>query len=321
MLAGSFLTALQGDTAHVLIGRFHQRNPWPRGVATLSLSTLLCAGCESQIDDSAFVEVFHKDLSESSGLAHSPAREAVWFTHNDSGGDPELFSFTLDGTVLDVHALEGAGARDWEDIAAGPCPGSDAPCLYIADIGDNGRVRSSVQVYAAPVPEAGDATSVLAVWDLSYPGGAQNAETLLLDPVTSRLYIVTKTRKGPTEVYRLPQAPGPGELTRVASIAFDESDSAGELTTAGDWHPGGDRVVVRSYDMAYEWQVDPEDREAHWHRLPRRVELPEEQQGEAIAYTGTGQWLTSSEGRPMPLTLSDAVTGHPLPGPVSAAKP
>lgn len=265
----------------------------------------LLTGCDAPGAQPPYAEVAHEDLSESSGLATSPARPGVWFTHNDSGGEAELFAFTVDGEITDVHPVYGAKARDWEDMAAGPCPGARAPCLYIGDIGDNVRKRKNIRVYATLVPEAGAAARVIAEWKLDYPGKKRNAETLLVDPVSGSVYIVTKDDDGEAEVYRLPEQAGKGDLIHIADLSLPGSDKSERRTTAGDWHPDGDRVVVRTYTTAWEWQVDPADREAHWKRPPRRIPLPREMQGEAIAYAPDGRLATTSEGSPMPLRFTD----------------
>lgn len=265
----------------------------------------LLVGCDAPGARPPQVKVEHEDLSESSGVATSPARPGIWFTHNDSGGDAELFAFTLDGRLTDVHPVPGAESRDWEDMAAGPCPGTQGFCLYIGDIGDNKRQRKDVVVYATRVPEAGAAARIVAVWTLDYPKGKRNAETLLVDPLTSAVYIVTKDDDGEAEVYRLPEESGEGDLIHVADLSLPGSGKSERRTTAGDWHPRGDRVVVRTYTTAWEWQVDADDREAHWGRAPRRIPLPRETQGEAIAYAPDGRLVTTSEGHPMPLRLTD----------------
>jgi hypothetical protein len=268
--------------------------------ATQLLSLLLLIACEAPADRTLEIEVSHKDLSESSGLASSPARRGVWFTHNDSGGDPELFSFTLDGDTVERHKVKGAQAVDWEDMAAGPCPAeAGGDCLYIGDIGDNRRRRDTVQVYAVSVPGAGNPSEVVASWNLVYPDGEQNAETLLVDPRSGAVYIITKVDSGNPGVYRLPEKPGRGTLQPVAQLSFNGDSPSGRRTTGGDWHPDGSRIVVRTYSAAWEWRVDYADPEAHWQRAPRRIALPPEKQGEAIAYDPRGGLLTTSEGKPM----------------------
>lgn len=282
----------------------HPRVPLPSRCLSPLLLCLL-AGCDAPRARPPYVEVTHKDLSESSGVATSPARPGIWFTHNDSGGDAELFAFTLEGELIGVHPVPGAKSRDWEDMAAGPCPGLEAPCLYIGDIGDNVRKRKHVRVYATRVPEAGAPARIVAEWRLDYPNKKHNAETLLVDPRSGAVYIVTKDDDGEAQVYRLPRETGKGDLIHVADLSLPGSSKSERRTSAGDWHPSGDRVIVRTYTTAWEWQVDPDDREAHWRQQPRRVPLPQEVQGEAIAYAPDGQLVTTSEGQPMPLRLTD----------------
>jgi len=263
------------------------------------------AGCAAGDSEPLFT-VNHAPLHESSGLATSAARPGVWFTHNDSGGEPRLFAFSETGEAVEEFHVHGANAEDWEDMAAGPCPGqagaaAAAQCLYIGDIGDNRRKRDSVSVYAVPLPSPGDRVEVSAHWELRYPGKRKNAETLLVDPRSGRLYIVSKEDDRTSSVYRVPLSPGRGELERVARVRLESDDRSDQLITGGDWHPAGDRVVLRTYVAAYEWQVDAEDREAHWSEPPRRIELPGQRQGEAIAYEGERNLISTSEGRPMPV--------------------
>ncbi len=276
-----------------------------RALLVSPLLLWLAAACDAPGAQPPHAEVDHEDLTESSGIATSPTRPGTWFTHNDSGGRAELFAFTLDGEVTDIHPVPDAKARDWEDMAAGPCPGTRAPCLYIGDIGDNTRKRKNIHVYATVVPQAGAPARVVAEWELDYPGKKRNAETLLVDPITGAVYIVTKDDDGEAEVYRLPGQTGKGDLIHVADLSLPGSGKAERRTTAGDWHPDGDRVVLRTYTTAWEWRVDPADREAHWKRPPRRIPLPLETQGEAIAYAPDGRLVTTSEGRPMPLRFTD----------------
>src|SRR4030095_7791087 len=62
------------------------------------------------------------ELKESSGLAISRTQPGVLWSHNDSGDGPNLSAIDGSGKLLGVFRGTGAMARDWEDIAAGPCP-------------------------------------------------------------------------------------------------------------------------------------------------------------------------------------------------------
>src|SRR5215207_1575918 len=64
-------------------------------------------------------------LVEISGVAASRAHPGVLWTHNDSGGAPEVYAVAQDGADLGTYAVDGARATDWEDIAVGPGPDPD----------------------------------------------------------------------------------------------------------------------------------------------------------------------------------------------------
>jgi hypothetical protein len=74
-------------------------------------------------------------------------------------------------------------------------------------------------------------------------------------------------------------------------------------TTSGAWSADGRRVIVRTYVIAWEWDVDPAQPEAFWSETPRRAWLAPEERGEAITYLPDGALLTTSEGDPMPVNL------------------
>ena len=249
------------------------------------------------------VTVHAPRLTESSGLAASIRHPGTWWTHNDSGNPAELFRFDLEGRLLGRHPVPGLDNRDWEDLASGACPDSDEPCLYIAEIGDNKHRYEWIAVYAVREPSGDEPAGIVATWRARYPAGARNAETLLRDPATGRLYIVTKDETGRSEVYRLPAQPceAPGLLEPVATVQLEGEGESMLKATGGDWSADGARVIVRTYQVAWEWDVHSDDREAHWAEPPRRAWLAIEEQGEAVAYTPDGGLLTTSEGLPMPV--------------------
>jgi hypothetical protein len=270
-------------------------------ITVLLFTTALADTCDVYGEAAALAEVDEKTLTESSGIVRSRSREGVWFTHNDAGGSAELFSFQLDGTFLEVHTVEGAGFRDWEDIAAGPCPQDDSrPCLYIGDIGDNSRNRDDVTVYVVEEPGLGASAEVVATWTATYPSDPENSEALMVHPCTGRIYLVTKTSDSTSFVYRFPEAKK-GELELVAEIGFGEWEKNDPLTTGADWEEGGDRLVVRTYGRAWEWTTDPLDPDAHWADVPTEIALVDSGIAEGVGYDEDGSIITSIEGVPMVL--------------------
>ena len=146
------------------------------------------------------------NTGELSGLVASRRQPGVLWGIEDSGNTPSLVGLRADGTFLGRYAVTGAENVDWEDVAAA---GSD---IYAADIGDNLSARAEIAVYRVPEPDAstgGGPTVPATRLTLAYPDGAHDAESLLVDPRTRELIVVTKDFAGPGRVYVAPPERGP----------------------------------------------------------------------------------------------------------------
>lgn len=253
-------------------------------------------------------------VTESSGLVASRRNPGVLWTHNDSGAKPVVHCVRPDAASCGRWAVPGAGAVDWEDIAAGPGPERGTSYLYIGDIGDNGRTRPSVVVYRVPepaVPDSGDGGAVEAdhttaaptALRFSYPDGPHDAEALLVHPTTGDLYIVTKDAV--PRVYRA-TAPVAGDVTiRLALVtSLRPSFLPFDRISGGDISPDGLRVVLCTYADGEE-RTSPADGgpfDRIWEQPVTSVDLGVRDQGEAVAYRLDGQAiLATSEGAASPL--------------------
>ncbi len=186
------------------------------------------------------------EILESSGLAVSPFQAGVRFTHNDSGDTARVFAFAEDGTDLGQFSLVGVPSIDWEDMALGPCQQGPA-CLFVGDIGDNGRLREVLGVYRLLEPQVGGPTEINSVTklELTYPDGARDAEALLVDPQTGDLFMFEKTQDLAARVVVLRDA------GRIATGAYGLEamgtiDFPGTMT-GGDFDPTGYEVILRGY--------------------------------------------------------------------------
>lgn len=251
-------------------------------------------------------------LTESSGVSASARSDEVLFTHNDSGDGARLFAVdTRTGDTVGTVEVEGARADDWEDMARG-LTADGRPALFLADIGDNFKRRPAVVVYEIEEPAAvvGTVTAKVRVrHELRYTDGAHDAETLLVDPRTRAMVVLTKDREGVSGVYRADA--GSPTLFHIADIDFaklvERPGAYAKAATGGDISPDGRRVVVRTPFEAFEWDVAPGALAFAFNNPPRRIPLPAVEQGEAIAYTRDGRSLVvTSEGRNAPV--------HRLPG-------
>lgn len=251
--------------------------------------------CEQWSDPEIVAQ--HDDFAvETSGIAWSRTRPDVWFTHGDRNDPGELVAFHAREGVIERHAVTGGVNEDWEDLAAGPCPdGGD--CIYIGDIGDNDADRDSVKVLVVREPEAGKAARVIQTLEAVYPGGPRDAEALLVHPCTGRVHVVTKNDTGTATVYRFP-SDGGQVLEEVGHFTLPGESAGSRRVTGGDFDPDGDRVVIRTGDTLWEWDVDPSAPNAHWNTAPREVTKLVELQGEAVTYGPDGGLWTTSEGIP-----------------------
>ncbi|MGH3387253.1 MAG: hypothetical protein ACRDOO_00065, partial [Actinomadura sp.] len=136
-------------------------------------------------------------ISEASGLAVSRRHPGIVYVHNDSGGTPKIFAIGPDGRTRATLTIAGAGARDWEALALGRDE-AGRPALFVADIGDNlGGAWPHVTVYRVPEPaRLGSRTLRATAFRMRYEDGPRNAESLMINPVTGRLYVASKEFAG-----------------------------------------------------------------------------------------------------------------------------
>ena len=262
----------------------------PSTVTTVGLQTR----CERIAPPVQVGTVADPGLSEISGIALSRAFDGVIWAHNDSGGDPVVVALDRSGATLGEVTLQG-GARDWEDIAIGPGPGTDH--IYVADIGDNDSVRESVEILRFPEPDPAESGTVdpqrLRV---TYPGGPADAEALVADP-SGDVFILTKVVLGQARLLRIPASSWVDSETVAETVGSVDVGLLG-IVTGADASPDGTLVAVRTYFDVYLFSGDTV---ADALAGPRcAAPAPSERQGEAIALTPTG-YLTIGEGANQPV--------------------
>ena len=274
-------------------------------------------------------QVANDDLDEASGLVASRTHPGVLWSHND-GPDGRIFALDSDGDNLGVHSLPGVGIVDAEDIAI--VSGVNGDDLLLADVGDNGLERSSIQVvrFAEPDPTLSEPIDEVEVLTYVYPDRPHNAETLLVDEANDRIVIVTKEQTegtaapaglGPTEpaiVFEgaLESAAGATtELTMVGTIDMPALErrtaaspthpaglfGAAGVPTGGDVHSDGSLIALRTYETVWVWEREAERTVADaLAGRPCEVATILERQGEAVAFDGDGL-VTVGEGVNQPL--------------------
>ncbi len=149
-------------------------------------------------------------IRESSGVVRSRQHDGIFWTHSDSGNAAEIFAIRATGELVARVRIDGAVNSDWEDLAA-----DKAGFLYVADIGNNSRLRVQRQVYKfrEPHPFAeSPRAQVETTFTVSYADEPFDAEGLVV--YREGLYVVSKSRDKPTQLYRL-VPPDPDHPTRL----------------------------------------------------------------------------------------------------------
>ena len=224
-------------------------------------------------------------LSEVSGMVLSRRHPGVVWVHNDSGDAARVYGLsTSTCRVVAQITLRGVDARDFEGMAAG-VDGRGRPVLWLADIGDNRQTWPEVRIHRVREPKRlGTVTRPVSTYRVRYADGSHDAETILADPASTQVWLVTK-KLAAGALYRLPTVMSESRVNTARRLR-DE----GGLVTDGSVSPRGDSYVLRDYLDARIFRGLPPG------RLQSRIELPFQVQGEAITWSADGRsLLTISE--------------------------
>lgn len=251
-------------------------------------------------------KIISDEIRESSGIAASRCNKGAYWTHNDSGDDAFIFAINEKGEKLGTFRIRNAKNYDWEDIAASK---EDGRCyLYIGEIGNNKRARSEMAIYKVAEPQISAEDSKASkkkpafidgaeTIKFTYPDSAHDAETLMVNPETGDIYILTKSMIGASAVFRIPAGEGilkTAKAKKVADLSVPALPNG--FLTGGDISPDGKRLVVCDYFNAYEFLLpaDAKNFDEIWKAKPAIIELGKREQGEAICYSADGRSLIAT---------------------------
>ncbi|GAB1856219.1 hypothetical protein MHTCC0001_10540 [Flavobacteriaceae bacterium MHTCC 0001] len=159
-------------------------------------------------------------LNESSGIIFLNDK---LITHNDSGGQNELYELDLDTEmVIRTITITNATNVDWEDLA------QDNTHIYIGDFGNNDGSRTDLKIYKVLKSDVSSSTSVTAeIINFSYAdqsdftSNPQNTEwdaEALISLNTSELVLISKNWvSGTSKAYTIPKAPGTYSLSPLST--------------------------------------------------------------------------------------------------------
>ncbi|MEU8192944.1 hypothetical protein AB0C10_04095 [Microbispora amethystogenes] len=225
------------------------------------------------------------EITESSGLYASAVHAGVVWTVNDGEGPVRLFAAGPDGRTRAVVTLAGVTGVDTEALG-GAVDEDGVSWIYVGDIGGTPKPRPDgilVHRFAEPgslVTQTVPSTT----YRLVYPDGQHDAETLLVEPSTRHLYVVTKSDQG-GDLYSAPltlSEDRPNPLTHVMKIPHVVDD--GFISAKG-------AVFLRGYNKIRVW--DKLGGKVSW-----LIDVPQQPQGEGLALSADGSALLISSEHP-----------------------
>lgn len=284
---------------------------------------LAAAGCSAPPPPFAQLSglVLAPQLDELSGLAASRAHPDTLWAINDGGNAPALYAIGNHGGLQATFRIAGVINTDWEDLAAFDLDGRHY--LLIADTGDNGGLRRTLQLHVVEEPKSLEdgmhhdgvlqpAWSIVFRW----PDGARDCEAVAVDAVSGQILLISKRRR-PPELFALPLRPDAGLQTarlvgHLSGIPEPDAQSLrqdarhariGNQITAVDISPDGQAIAVLTYhDVLLYRRPGQESWAQALASKPQVHELPWLPQAEGLAWSADGSGLyATGEHSPAPL--------------------
>ena len=213
----------------------------------LSLIIFSCSSGQEKVgyENAVILEtiVLPKVINETSGLE---IINEVFITHNDSGGEPSLYFFNLNGEIINSIKLEEESFweiynNDWEDITA------DEDYIFIADTGNNFGNRDNLNIIKVRTSDF----SVESKIDISYedqqtflprPKHKYDAEALFL--IEDKIAVLSKDRSNLfTDLYLIDK-----ESNSKQALESKITYNVNSLITGGDYNKDMSLLALVSYN-------------------------------------------------------------------------
>ena len=209
-------------------------------------------------------EIENDDIQEASGIVASLTNDNVIWTHNDSGDSNRIFAMNTQGKHLGEYFLNDSQNRDWEDIAIGPGPEEGLHYLYVGDIGDNFSENDIKHIYRVIEPKLNSSSNFNSIQldgiesiSFQYEDGNRDAETLIIDPLTKDIIIISKREATAVHIYSIP-FPQDTDTILTANLIMTKDFYPNDNFATSQWIVGGDishdgkEILVKSYtDIFY----------------------------------------------------------------------
>ena len=198
-------------------------------------------------------------LTEASG-AELTTTNKIW-SHNDSGGNPDLYEFDTSGTLLRTLNISNATNVDWEEIRRDTIGN-----LYIDDMGNNANSRTDLKIYKLSNFDAISGSSAFAsTISFSYPDqfyfppapSQMNFDCEAFVAYNDSLYLFSKDRSNPytgfTKLYRLPTQAGTYVAELIDSFFTGNVSEQENSITSAALSPNQSKLMLISHYACWEF--------------------------------------------------------------------
>lgn len=248
--------------------------------------------------------IVDQQLNEISGLTASGRHANVFWVIDDGGNAAQLYAINRYGTRVATYTIDGVNKTDWEDIDQYTINGRHY--LVIADTGDNGALRKTLQLHVIEEPAALSNSRLQPTRSIAFrfPDGPHDTEAMTVDIASRQVLLITKKRKPPIlfSVSLDPDAPKVQTAKRLGDVIGVPSASKADLkarprlapydhqVTAASISPNGNTMAVLTYRYVLLYTRKGKEK---WSRAVSRDPLvrvlPVIPQAEAMGYTADGQ--------------------------------
>lgn len=198
-----------------------------------------------------------KILNESSGLII--LSENHFWSHNDSGGKPELYEIDSTGKLTRTLKITNAKNMDWEEITL-----DKQDNFYVGDFGNNANKRRDLTIYKIKnfskiKSDSTPAEKITFKYEdqFDYPPAPafKHFDTEAMLVVGDSIYIFTKDfytqpYSGKSRIYVIPNKPGDYTARLVNILETDKSSKYNGAVTAAAISENG-TVAILTYDRLW----------------------------------------------------------------------
>lgn len=223
-------------------------------------------------------------INENSGIIKA-WQDGYYWTHNDSGGSPDLYMIDAKGMIYDTLNIPDAVNIDWEDLSK-----DTEGNIYIGDFGNNSQSRKDLVIYKYYNRKTEKITFHYADQE-RFPSTDKNFDCEAFFWFNNKLYLFSKSwdkKIQKSKIYEVPDKPGDYALLPISSI-----DLKAQITSA-DISPDGKMFALLSYGKTFLFGI--ENGKINFEH-PISCSKTSRSQSEAIAFLSENELIITNEQR------------------------